>query len=135
MKLTSLTKRRQKIEKELRSKLLHIVYHGTSKEKAESILKEGFKPWTYFAKDLSEALMYGGGYVFEVVMEHKGAPEWFEHFRCWQIMNRKHIPITKIITLRKYSREEIFANEKVRKKVFKRSLEYYHKIGRYGEYE
>jgi len=118
-------------EKELRSNLLHIVYHGTNKENAEMILKEGFKPGTYFAKNLAEALMYGGGHVFEVLMKHKHDPYWFEHFRCWQISNKNHLPISKIITLRVYSRKDIFADESIRKEVGRRGIEYYNKVGRY----
>lgn len=125
---------KEELEAKLRSKLLHIVYHGTTKEKAEKILREGFKPWSYFAKDLCEALMYGN-YVFEVAMEHKHAPKWFEHFRCWQIKNRKQILPTQIISLRIYSREEVFVNKSIRKEVGKRDLEYYNKVGRHGEYE
>ena len=125
-------KNQSKQEKKLRSNLLHILFHGTTKEKAEKISKEGFNPWSYFAKDLAEALMYGD-YIFEVLWKHDCAPEWFEHFRSWQIKNRKHIPITRIITLRKYSREEIFANEKIRDEVGRRNLEYYNKVERYGK--
>lgn len=122
------------LEEKLRSNLLHILFHGTTKEKADKILKEGFKPWSYFSKDLAEALMYGD-YVFEVLFEHKYSPTWFEHFRSWQIKNRKHISPTQIITLRKYSSEEVFANEETRKEVGKRSLEYYDEVGRYSGYE
>jgi len=124
-----------KKEKVLRNRLLHIVYHGTTKKNAEKILKEGFKEYTYFAKNLAAAIGFGGGYVFAVALGHKYAPEWFEHFRCWQIMNKKRVPVSQIVSLRKYSFEELKVNEKLRKKVFKRSLEYYNKVGRYGVYE
>ena len=122
-------------EEKLKNNLLHIVYHGTTKENADKILKEGFKEYTYFAKNLKDAIGFGGGYVFEVVMEHKCASEWFEHFRCWQMMNREHIPPSKIVSLKRYDKDEIFVNEKLRHKVFERSLEYYNKVGRYGKYE
>lgn len=125
----------KKKELKLRNRLLHIVYHGTTEENAKKILKEGFKEYTYFAKNLADAIGFGGGYVFAVALEHKYASEWFEHFRCWQIKNKNHIPITKIVSLRKYSIEELFRNKKKGKEVFERSLEYYKKIGRYGELE
>jgi len=129
------TKNRRKLEKQLRSKLLHIVYHGTSKKNADAIMKEGFKPWTYFAKNLSEAINYGRGkkytYVFAVAIEHKKSPEWFEDWISWQIMNREHIPITQILNLRKYSRKEIFLNRELWNEVGKRSLEYYKEFERY----
>ena len=46
-----------------------IWYHGTTKENSESILREGFRLSTYFARGLDSALCYGGPYVFGV---------WFE---------------------------------------------------------
>lgn len=123
------------VELELRNNLLHIVYHGTSKENAEKILRDGFKKYTYFAKNLRDAIGFGGGYVFEVVLKHNHNPEWFEHFRCWQTMNKEHISPDKIVSLKKYSEKEVFVNEELRRDVFRRSLEYYHKVGRYGGYE
>ncbi len=122
-------------ERTLRNRLLHIVYHGTSEENTKKILKEGFKEYSYFAKNLADAISMGGPYVFGVVIEHKKAPEWFEHFRCWQIRNKELIPPSKIVSLRKYSSEDLLINKKLSKKVFERSLEYYNEIGRYGDLE
>jgi len=130
-------KNRRKLEKQLRSKLLHILYHGTTKKTAAIIMKEGFKPWTYFAKNLSEAINYGRGkkytYVFAVVMEHKLAPEFFEGWLKWQIMNHDHIPVTKILNLRKFSRKVIFLNKELWNEVGRRNIEYYMKFERYGK--
>jgi len=126
-------KNQRKLEKKLRNRLLHIVYHGTTKENADKILKEGFKPWTYFAKNLAEALYYGGGYVFAVAIEHNKSPEWFENWLGWQIMNHEHIPITQIVNLRKYSREEIFTNKPLWNEVGRRGIEYYNKVEKYGK--
>ena len=118
-------------EKMMRGNLLHIIFHGTTREKAEKILVKGFKPHTYFAKDLEEALEHGDGHVFEVLFEHKYAPEWFENFRCWQLKNKNRIPPSKIITLRKYSRKELFADESIRDEVGRRNIKYYNRFGRY----
>ncbi len=43
-----------------------ICYHGTNWRSAQAILREGFKPGTYFAFHLEDAVGYGGPYVFEV---------------------------------------------------------------------
>jgi len=106
-------------EEKLRNNLLHILYHGTSKENADKILKEGFNKYTYFAKNLNDALMMGGEYVFGVAFKHYKAPDWFENFRCWQIRNKRHIPPSKIVGLVKYSMEEILINKELSNKVFK----------------
>lgn len=120
-------------ELELRNTLLHILYHGTSKENANKILKDGFDPYTYFAKNLRDAINMGGEYIFEVMFEHKIAPNWFENFRCWQIRNKQHIPPNNIVSLKQYSISEIFANKKLANQVFQTSLEYYNQIERFGE--
>lgn len=41
-------------------------YHGTNQENAQSILKQGFRPETWFAYKLENAIVFGGNHVFEV---------------------------------------------------------------------
>jgi len=118
-------------EEKLRNDLLHILFHGTSKENADRILIEGFQPYTYFAKNLRDAINMGGEYVFFVMFEHKITPEWFENFRCWQIRNKHHIPPNKIVSLKRYSVDSIFNNKKLANRIFKRSLHYYNEIERF----
>ncbi len=43
---------------------MSVYYHGTTKENAETIQKQGFKKGTYFTWDLHSALVMGGMYVF-----------------------------------------------------------------------
>ena len=49
------------------------------------ILKEGFKPFTHFAKDLDAAISQGGNTVFQV---------WFDEEPCqdWQYVSRVAVP-------------------------------------------
>lgn len=51
------------------------MYHGTTKENHDKILRSGcFQAGTYFAKHLEDALGYGGLHVFEVL----GSVGYFE---------------------------------------------------------
>ena len=43
-----------------------VCYHGTSKENAESILREGFMAGSYFAYRVEDSLKFGGLYLFAV---------------------------------------------------------------------
>lgn len=61
-----------------------IWWHGTaSAEKARSILRNGFRKGTYFARNLEDAIEFGGRHVitaqFYVKLREGGA------FRNWQI--------------------------------------------------
>lgn len=44
-------------------------YHGTNREAAQAILREGFRAGTYFAESLDAALRFGGEYLFAVVFD------------------------------------------------------------------
>lgn len=55
---------------------MKIWFHGTNKANAESILKEGFRPDTWFAAHLEDALAFGGNHVFEVALEAKEEAGW-----------------------------------------------------------
>jgi hypothetical protein len=72
---------------------MKICYHGTDEEAARSILVEGFRPDTWFAQHLEDALAYGGPWVFEVVF-----PDDVQE--CgWQFHHLQPIPEDRIISL------------------------------------
>lgn len=104
--------------------LLHILYHGTDEKTADKILKEGFSKYTYFAKNMHNALRFGGKYVFEVVFEDNEAPIWFSGEFCWQYRNKEVIPPERIVALHKIEETILLENKKLRKKVFESSLPY-----------
>jgi len=84
---------------------MQVVWHGTNKENAAAILKEGFKPRSYFAAHLEDAVSMGGPYIFEV---------WFEEeFRAesWQIVIREAVPPERILRHYKVDRTSIFENK------------------------
>ena len=91
-----------------------IIFHGTNKEKAEKILKEGFKPDTYFALHLEDSLEFGGEYVFYVAVEC-GEKNWQPRFA-------KRISTNRIIQLIKVSPKIIYENNEVSKKHFPSEL-------------
>ncbi len=70
-----------------------LCYHGTTKENAEKILSEGFKPDCWFARHIEDAIQFGGTFIFAVPFETKKMP------RSWQFHVLESIPKTKIIYL------------------------------------
>lgn len=53
-------------------------YHGTSRKNAASILKEGFRPESKFAKDQCEAMIYGA-YIFQVWFTNEEVKKYTEY--------------------------------------------------------
>lgn len=102
-----------------------ILYHGTKRENVRVILKKGFKSHTFFAKNMADALKFGGPYIFEVVFERSKYPEWFSGELCWQLVSKEVIPQDRIVCLTKLTGEILMENKKLRDEVFRRSLPYY----------
>ena len=90
---------------------MRICYHGTNKEAAESILKEGFRAGTWFAANLQDALGFGGKHIFRVVFPFKEAPNW-------QFIADEVIFPDRITNYTIYQEEVIMNNEELRKKIF-----------------
>ncbi len=89
---------------------MRIVYHGTNKANAMRILKTGFNKNTYFACHLEDAIGYGGAYVFEVIYPSKEVQEIEGQ---WQIITDRHIEPASIVTLTKYNKANVLANNEV----------------------
>lgn len=79
-----------------------IVFHGTTKDNAMKILKEGFKPYTFFARNLYNSLDWYGEYVFAVKMKTNPAN------LNWELRNKKTIKPNKILWLRKFTKDIIY---------------------------
>jgi hypothetical protein len=73
---------------------MRIRWHGTNKENALKIIKNGFLPNTHFALHLEDALEMGGSWVFMVKFNDKN--------ENWQFLNKKRIPKEKIVRLTQY---------------------------------
>lgn len=82
------------------------MYHGTTKENADSILKTGFRVGTYFTGFIDSALMFGGDYIFAVFFE-KNLSEY------WEWCNSKVIPPSKIIRLCAIHPEIVYTSEEM----------------------
>jgi hypothetical protein len=89
-----------------------ICYHGTDADAAAQIRKEGFRPLTYFARHLEDAVGFGGEYVFEVVFD---ADEL--HANAWQFRLPQRIEVDRIVACTRMMSENIFENEKLRKRI------------------
>jgi hypothetical protein len=71
-----------------------LAFHGTNKKGMLSIIQNGFKTHTHFARHLEDSLEFGGSWVFMV--EFKKIPD------NWQFLNKRHIPVSKIKRLTQY---------------------------------
>lgn len=81
----------------------NIGYHGTDHASAQIILREGFKPWTYFAAHLEDALAFGGPFVFEV---------WFRRPPDdWQFTVSRRVMPRQIRALTRYSSQHIHGQD------------------------
>lgn len=81
-------------------------YHGTNEENAKLILETGFRPGTYFAHHLEDALAFGGKYVFRVEFEEDKF-SYAEDRDRWQFWIVNTILPDKIKSLTKYEKEVI----------------------------
>ena len=88
------------------------LYHGTTKENADKILKEGFIPGTYFGKHLEDAINFGGEYAFHI---------WFSEDPndYWEWRNSKHIPPERIVYLDHFKLTILYENKEASLKVSK----------------
>ena len=84
---------------------MSIYYHGTTKEKADTILKEGFNKGTYFTWDLHSALVMGGIYVFGISFDDK------DHTDYWEWITPDPIDKEKILYLRKFEVTCLYDNQ------------------------
>lgn len=82
-------------------------YHGTNKENAKLISETGFRPGTYFAHHLEDALAFGGKYVFRVEFEEDKFSNEDDCDR-WQFWIINTVLPDRIKSLTKYE-EEIIA--------------------------
>jgi hypothetical protein len=102
-------------------KALVICYHGTTAANAKSILREGFKPGTWFARHLEDAIGFGGGHVFEVAFpkhtllaydKRRGADD------SWQFTEGRRISPKRIVGRSVYKVTSTYENVKLRNRVF-----------------
>ena len=90
----------------MRSKSIY--YHGTNNRKtANKILKEGFNTYTYFSRDLYDAICYGGKYVFRVWFYEDELPQH------WQMCCADKVPKERIYELLKFKKKKLYYNRKV----------------------
>lgn len=91
-----------------------ICFHGTNIEAVSAIRTKGFRPWTYFARHLEDAIAFGGPYVFDVVFDDPP-----EH---WQFMNRETISPDLIVSRRLIRATTIYENGELRDLVLQGAL-------------
>jgi len=101
------------------AKPMQIVYHGTDEATAKKILRNGFKPGTFFAIHLEDSLGFGGNYIFEVAVEsHRISKE-----SDWEFISTDRVPPSQIVELRHYPKAKtIIENKELGELVFKSNL-------------
>ena len=90
-----------------------ICFHGTDGKAAKSILGGGFKPDTWFARHLEDAVCYGGSHIFEVAFDTGGLPS------NWQFHDLKPVGVDRIVAYHRFNKETVFNNEELREEVCK----------------
>ena len=93
-----------------------ICYHGTDRKAAKAILREGFKPDTWFAQHLEDAVGYGGVHIFEVVFDVNGLPS------DWQFHNLGVVTVDRIVSHYVFEKKTVFNHKKLREEVFKSNI-------------
>lgn len=94
---------------------MRVCYHGTDVEAAKSIRESGFRPGTWFASHLEDALEFGGPHVFRVVFDDP--PDE------WQFHVAGAVPTERMLSYKKYTVEPVFENRALMKSVFGRTLD------------
>jgi hypothetical protein len=68
-------------------------FHGTTRHNAYSILRNGFREGTWFARHMEDAVKFGGEYVFSVRIVFEKCPI------KWQVCTANAIPKERIAGL------------------------------------
>ena len=89
---------------------MKICYHGTTRKNARSILKQGFRPETFFARNLQDAVGFGGSHVFEVAFDD--VPDH------WQFFLLEWIKPDRIVSYTIYNARRLMDNADLRGQVF-----------------
>lgn len=72
-----------------------IWYHGTNRKNALSIQKNGFRIGTWFARNIHDAIQFGGKYIFSVGLECEKVGSNV----TWQCRTLEAIPAEAIYSL------------------------------------
>jgi len=89
-----------------------IWWHGTtSARKARSILRNGFRKGTYFARNLQDALEFGGRHIltvqFRVDWKNRHGKA-LTHWRRWQVCLANALPADAIINYEVHSIRHVY---------------------------
>ena len=96
---------------------MRIWFHGTDKEAADIIMKDGFRDGTCFAAGLQDALQFGGPYVFDVILRIDQ-----ENTDMWQVYVDGEVVADQIVGLKKFDELIIYDNSDARNELFQRAL-------------
>jgi hypothetical protein len=102
---------------------MFIAFHGTTAAIAAEISVSGFRPETWFAYHLENALAFGGDHVFEVAFEGLGEqadPRHPDH--RWQWFVEEPVGPQNIVSLTSYEARTLFTNEALRTRIFESNL-------------
>lgn len=97
---------------------LLIVYHGTTRQNATKIKQNGFKPHTWFAKHLEDAVFYGGEYIFEAVFPVNALPDSFLEVEGFQFFTRAWVSPKLIVGHYRLQSTKFYDNAELREEVF-----------------
>lgn len=90
-----------------------ICYHGTTKENAHSIAKDGFRAGTYFATHLEDAIAFGGPWVLEAAFPKSAVPDY------WEFIISEVVPPERIVAISRHDVTMLYLNEELQDEVFR----------------
>jgi len=111
------------VELQMRQHCRYIWYHGTDLARAQDILALGFKPGTYFARDLAIALGMGGNHVFTVALP-PGAS-----YHGWERRLSTWLPPSEIRSYRIYAITKIMPEENANRDISEERIAFLESIG------
>lgn len=92
---------------------MKIWFHGTNRQASQVISESGFAPSCWFARNLEDALEFGGEYVFEVALPYEPVIDG-----NWQMCVGPAVSTEAIVSLTKYEQSKLMDNPELRAKVF-----------------
>ena len=91
-----------------------IYYHGTKVDNYVQIIQEGFRPGTFFARHLEDALEFGGSVVFRVVFSKEEVAN-----QDWQFLTWKTVKPDRIVSVTNYRPQKWYDAPRLQEQVFR----------------
>ena len=96
---------------------MRIWFHGTTAGNADQIRTVGFRPGTFFAQHLEDAIEFGGSHVFEVAFPADVASR-----DGWQIREDRPVSSDRIVAYYRITQKLLYRNKELRREIFESNI-------------